>query len=216
MLGILINTIYHDDIFILCFCDFSIITTCRNFRRNASLLHHISRSTCLFVGLYLVDETLRHLLRQSARVNPGNFHYYIQWREAGAARNRESERAISEANFEVYNLITLFLDDPEISALGRLITVNDNELVHVAEEEGIDLRYVYYLTGAISAGKTTTLSYLASLETYEEWTDTRHELLGKSWTDLTSDQWEEIDKWTLPVCKKESRPSRPQARSDCP
>ncbi|TWC77088.1 hypothetical protein FB593_11924 [Rhizobium sp. SJZ105] len=53
-------------------------------------------------------------------MNPGNFHYYIQWREAGAARNRESERAISEANFEVYNLITLFLDDPEISALGRL------------------------------------------------------------------------------------------------
>ncbi|ANM11365.1 MULTISPECIES: SIR2 family protein [unclassified Rhizobium] len=164
---------------------------------HASLLHHISRSTCLFVGLSLVDETLRHLLRQSARVNPGNFHYYIQWREAGAARNHDSERAIREANFEVYNLITLFLDDSEIAALGRLITIRDGDLVHVAEEEGIDLRYVYYLTGAIGAGKTTTLSYLASLETYEEWTEPRHSLLAKSWTDLTPDQREEVDRWIL-------------------
>lgn len=164
---------------------------------HASLLHHLSRSTCLFVGLSLVDETLRHLLRQSARVNPGHFHYYIHWRKAGAARNAETEEAIKEANFEVYNLITLFLDDAELAALGRLITVNENELVHVAEEEGIDLRYVYYLTGAIGAGKTTALSYLASLETYEEWTEPRHELLAKAWTDLTAEQRDEVDCWIL-------------------
>ncbi|MGO7837234.1 SIR2 family protein [Rhizobium johnstonii] len=162
---------------------------------HASLLHHLARTTCVFVGLSLQDETLRHLLRQNARINPGQFHYYIFWRRAGEPRNLEAEKLMQEANFDVYNLITLFLDDDEIGSLGRLITTDDADIRRAAEEEGVELRYVYYLTGAIGAGKTTTLSYLGSLITFEEWTEARNEFLGKSWVELTEPQREEVDEW---------------------
>lgn len=162
---------------------------------HASLLHHLARTTCVFVGLSLQDETLRHLLRQNARINPGQFHYYISWRKSGEPRNLEAEKLMKEANFEVYNLITLFLDDDEIASLGRLVTAGEADIRHAAEEEGVELRYVYYLTGAIGAGKTTTLSYLGSLITFEEWTEPRNELLGKSWTELTAEERAEVDDW---------------------
>lgn len=164
---------------------------------HASLLHHLARTTCCFIGLSLKDETLRHLLRQSARINPGQYHYYVSWRPPGGTRDAEAERLIRDANFDVYNLITLFLSDDEIASLGRLLTAAPVEFKRVAEEEGVETRYVYYLTGAIGAGKTTAVAYLGSLLTYEEWTEPRHELLGKPWPELTSSQRDEIDAWIL-------------------
>lgn len=164
---------------------------------HAPLLHHLARTTCCFIGLSLQDGTLRHLLRQSARINPGQYHYYVSWRRAEDRRDPEAETLIRDANFDVYNLITLFLDDRELASLGRLLTASPAEFRRVAEEEGVELRYVYYLTGAIGAGKTTALSYLGSLLTYEEWTEPRHELLGKPWPDLTPEQREEVDTWIL-------------------
>ncbi len=162
---------------------------------HASLLHHLSKTTCLFLGLSLDDTTLRHLLRQSARINPGHFHYYVSFIREGAVRDPETERAIRKVNFEVYNLITLFLTNAEIAALARLLTVDSDNLRHAAEEEGVELRQVYYLSGAIGGGKTTALAYLGSLRTYEEWTEPRIELLGKAWSDLTHEERAETDQW---------------------
>jgi len=164
---------------------------------HASLLHHLSKTTCLFLGLSLNDTTLRHLLRQNARINPGHFHYYVAYVNDNAQRDTIAERALRDANFEVYNLITLFLTNDDIAALGRLLGASDSDLRHAAEEEGVDLRYVYYLSGAVGAGKTTSLSYLGSLRTYEEWTEPRTELLGKAWPELTSDEREHVDAWIL-------------------
>lgn len=164
---------------------------------HASLLHHLGRTTCLFIGLSLQDETLRMLLRQSARINPGQYHYYVSWRDPAQTRDEKAESAVRQAHFDVYNLITLFLDDAEISSLGELLTAKEDVIVRAAEEEGVPLKFVYYLTGAIGAGKTTALSYLRSLITYEEWTESRIELLGKSWRDLDEGQRNEVDDWIL-------------------
>ena len=38
----------------------------------SSLSHHLSKNTCLLVGLSLEDSTLKHILRQNARINPGH------------------------------------------------------------------------------------------------------------------------------------------------
>ena len=164
---------------------------------HASLLHHLSKTTCLFLGLSLADTTLRHLLRQNARINPGHFHYHVAWVKDGARRDPVAELSERDANFEVYNLVTLFLTDREIAALGRLLNADEHELRHAAEEEGVPLKYVYYLSGPIGAGKTTALSYLGSLLTYEEWTEPRHPLLGKAWPDLTPGERGETDDWIL-------------------
>jgi len=164
---------------------------------HASLLHHLSNTTCLLIGLSLADATLRHLLRQSARINPGQYHYHITFLGEDKRRDPVAEDAVRQTNFEVYNLITLFMTNSEIASLGRLLNAEDSEFRHVAEEEGVELRFVYYLSGAIGAGKTTVLSYLGSLRTYEEWTEARNELLAKAWPDLTADERIEVDDWIM-------------------
>lgn len=164
---------------------------------HASLLHHFSKTTCLFIGLSLQDATLRHLLRQSALINPGHYHYCIQYVRPGAMRDEAAEKALFDANFEVYNLITLFLSDDEIAALGRLLVVDEDDLRHTAEEIGIELKLCFYLTGAVGAGKTTCLSYFGSFKTYDEWVEPRNDLLAKSWTDLSDSEKIILDDWIV-------------------
>jgi len=162
---------------------------------HASLLHHLSKTTCLFVGLSLQDPTLRHLLRQSAVINPGHHHYYVQFTRPGAAKDEAAESAIRDANFEVYNLVTLFLGNDELAALGRLLTMEEHKLRKAAEELGAKLSFFYYLSGAIGAGKTTCLAYFGSFKTYEEWIAPRPPELAKSWKNLSPDERDFVDKW---------------------
>jgi hypothetical protein len=162
---------------------------------HASLIHHLSKTTCLFIGLSLSDPTLRHLLRQSAVINPGHYHYYVQYVRSGEKRDADAEKAATAANFEVYNLITLYLTDAECAALGRLLTLTEDSLKKKAEELGAELSYFFYLSGAIGAGKTTALGYFGSFNTYEEWTGERPTVLAKSWPDLTPEERDSVDCW---------------------
>lgn len=164
---------------------------------HASLVNHLAKTTCLLVGLSLQDATLRHLLRQGAIVNPGHYHFYVYWLHPGAVRDPDAERAQIDANFEVYNLITLFLDDPGLAALGRLLEMPEDELRREAEELGVHLKFVYYVTGAIGAGKTTCLAYLRSFRTYEEWVEQRPSDLGRPWRDLTEEERGRLDNWVI-------------------
>ncbi len=164
---------------------------------HSSLLHHFSKTTCLLIGLSLQDATLRHLLRQSAIINPGHYHYYVHWQPPGNARDEAAEAALRDANFEVYNLVTLFLCDDEIAALARLLSMPEPDLRRESEEIGIPLKYFYYLTGAIGAGKTTCVSYLGSFKTYEEWAEARPPELKKAWKGLTDDERRRLDNWII-------------------
>jgi hypothetical protein len=164
---------------------------------HSSLLHHFSKTTCLFIGLSLQDSTLRHLLRQSAMINPGHYHYYVHWRPEGALRDAAAEQALRDANFEVYNLVTLFLSDGEIAALGRLLAMPESDLRREGEEMGVDLKFFFYITGAIGAGKTTCLSYFGSFKTYDEWAEARPSALGKAWKDLDDDERIQLDAWII-------------------
>jgi hypothetical protein len=164
---------------------------------HSSLLHHFSKTTCVFIGLSLHDATLRHLLRQSAIINPGHYHYYVHWQRPGVASDPAAESALRDANFEVYNLVTLFLRDDEIAAFGRLLAMPETDLRREAEEIGVHLKYFYYLTGAIGAGKTTCLSYFGSFKTYEEWAEPRPAELKKAWKDLSDDERTRLDQWII-------------------
>jgi hypothetical protein len=164
---------------------------------HASLLHHLSKTTCVLIGLSLQDATLRHLLRQNAVINPGHYHYYIHFTSDDAELDPATKSAIRDANFEVYNLVTLFMDNDDIAALGRLLTMPERQFRRGAEENGSDIKYFYYLTGAVGAGKTTCLSYFGSFKTYEEWTESRPPELGKSWKDLFREEQSQLDRWIV-------------------
>jgi len=163
----------------------------------STLLNHFSKNTCLFIGLSLDDQTLRNLLRQTARSNPGQYHYYVKYvsDEDRDVLTESSLNAIKLANFKVYNLITLFLNDPEIAALGELICMSDQQFIDFAEINAVRIKYPYYLTGSLGVGKSTSITYFRNLVTYDEWLEPRIEILSKPWDDLTATEKQEADTW---------------------
>lgn len=95
--------------------------------RMSSLLHLFTKKTCLFVGLSLEDNTLKHLLRQAASISPGNYHYFVRFTIDKKSLTEDEKKAIFNANFEVYNLITLFLNSEELATLAELIALEKQE-----------------------------------------------------------------------------------------
>jgi hypothetical protein len=160
----------------------------------AALLSHFSRFTALLIGLSLDDPTLKHLLRQSAQVSPGHVHYHVAF-----VRDRlptsERFRAVRDSNFRTYNLVTLFLNEEEIASLGRLLSAEDDDFVSAVDEANVPEAFVYYLSGAVGAGKTTTLGCFKSLRPFDEWPEERPEDLMTAADQLTTDQRLAVDQW---------------------
>ena len=172
--------------------------------RYASLLHHYSQNTCLFIGLSLDDATLKHLLRQSAKLNPGHYHYYVVYQADGQNIPQSEKDVIFEANFNLYNLVTLFLNSEEIKELGYLIDLSNDMFVHKAGIDSLNLMYCYYVVGAIGIGKSTAISYFRNLFTHDEWPDFRIPELGKDWETLSSTQKRRVDIWIAEQFRKKN------------
>lgn len=161
----------------------------------STLLHQFTKKTCLFVGLSLDDHTLKHLLRQSAAISPGNFHYFIRYTNSAEYLTNSEKEAIYNSNFEVYNLITLFLNSDEISSLAQLVNTPPDEFKSIANIAGVNVKFTYYLVGTVAAGKSTALSHFGSLKVYEEWLEDRPKELSRPFKDLSDTEKKEVDKW---------------------
>jgi len=161
------------------------------------LLAHFARNTCLLVGCSLEAE-LRNVLMRGAETNPGNFHYYVHFLSAKDALSAEEQQLISETNFKVYNLITLFLTAPEICLLLKIINpdeVSEGKVKDLAKLATIPYKYTFYMTGPIGVGKSTTTSHLRNLNVLDEWLEPRPEVLSIPWDKLTNEQRIEADQW---------------------
>ncbi len=161
-----------------------------------ALLNHLSKHTCLMIGLSLEDEMLRNLLVLSAQSNHGNYHYCVKF----VAKNLDAAKreAIRQANFRVYNLITLFLNDDEIAALGELINpsvFDDDQFVDRAQVIQKPLIYRFYITGALGAGKSTAIGKFRNLGTVDEWLEKRPGKLKRYWRKLSRKQRSDTDRW---------------------
>ncbi len=170
------------------------------------LLNHFSKHTIIFLGLSLSDATLKHILRIAARNNPGHFHYHIHW-----CRDHkppvEEQLAIRQANFSVYNLVTLFLTTEEIRDLSRLIVAKQEPFDGECDKEpqGVNTDYRYYVTGPVGAGKTTTVEQIRCLDCFEEWVDRKHPLLHKPHEGLSPEERHEVDTWINQQFRKKNR-----------
>lgn len=167
--------------------------------RYTALAQHLAQMTCLFLGLSIRDDTLRHLLRKNALSNPGQYHYCVQWiknpDETGGAEQGDLRRILSQFWFDTYNLVTLFLTNSELAALGKLIRLEQKEFLELCDKLGFEPLYIYYLTGVPGAGKTSTVSYMRNLETLGEWLEEPLPELSIPFTKLSSEQVQKIDEW---------------------
>lgn len=164
---------------------------------SSFLLAHLARNTCLLIGCSLEAE-LRNILMRGAETNPGNFHYYCHWIQNRETLSEIEQQLISETNFKVYNLITLFLTSSEVRLLLKLInedTISDGKLNDLATRSGTPLQYTFYMTGSLGVGKSTTTSHLRNLNVLDEWLEPRPDVLGIPWDKLTEEQKDFTDNW---------------------
>jgi hypothetical protein len=161
----------------------------------ASLSNYLAQTTCILIGLSLEDPTLRHLLRQNSIRYPGHIHYYIAHRDKqNNVINEKLKDSIADSNFEVYNLITLFLTTEEIATLGELLTLDDQSFKSKIEELGLRNIFRFYLTGPVGVGKTTIISQFQNLDIHEEWLEPLPEGMEKD-PDLSKGNVSAIDLW---------------------
>jgi hypothetical protein len=165
-----------------------------NQNMESFLLNHLGTKTCLLIGLSLSDQNLKHLLRRSATTNPGQCHYYACFYDTEDISD-EARISITNANFNVYNLITLFLNRQELAALGSLISMEEDKLRQGAEECDINLKYVFYVTGPMGVGKSTCLAGLYSLTTFDEWSQERLPVLAKDRHRLRTEEDKQVRDW---------------------
>ena len=152
----------------------------------------------MIIGSSLDDEDLKNVLIQSAQGNPGNPHYYVYYLSAKDSISPQEANAIIRANFQVYNLITLFLSEIEIAAFADLLNaefIDDSEFADQLTELDSTAKFHFYLTGPVGVGKSTTTTQLRSLSVLEEWVEPRLALLARPWNELTPAEREETDKW---------------------
>ncbi|OFZ67345.1 MAG: hypothetical protein A2V79_07825 [Betaproteobacteria bacterium RBG_16_56_24] len=174
---------------------------------QAGLVSHLSKHTCLLIGLSLEDDTLRNVLMQGAHSCPGNFHYYVHYLKPGEMLDENTKRAIRLANFKVYNLVTLFMHDEEICALGEMLdTINcpPIEFRDFAEQHNIQVKFRFYFTGVMGVGKSTAINYFRNLEVLDEWLEQRLPILAKSWENLTADEKQIADDWIIDQFKRKN------------
>lgn len=161
----------------------------------ATLAAHLTRFTCLFLGLSLDDSTLKHLLRQNVRLNPGHPHYYV--RHCRDTTSIPVDRLDTEtlANYDIHGIITLHLTTSGIQSLGRLLTCTEGDLHMELDELRAPRKYIYYLSGAVGTGKTSVVQRMKSIATLAEWTESRPPELQKPHSELSEAERESVDSW---------------------
>ena len=160
-----------------------------------ALSNFYAQNTCLLIGLSLEDATLKHILRQNARIHPGHVHYYVYYLKDEKSLTKEQKKQIINSNFEIYNLITLFLNEQEISVLGQLINT-EREIGAMIDQLGLHSVYRFYLTGSVCVGKSTAVSQFRSLRTHDEWLERKVEGMEKDPNKVNDDEKiKQIDLW---------------------
>lgn len=171
----------------------------------STLSYYFSQNTCIFLGLSLEDATLKHLLRKNANMHPGHVHYYIHYLEDENNMDDKSKKAIIDANFEVYNLVTLFLNKEGIKSLAQAIKCPDEDFEELCDRMATSTSYRYFLTGSVSVGKSTAVSHFRSLQTHDEWLENRIEGMEKDPRFINEKEMiEKIDQWVADQWRKKN------------
>ena len=137
-------------------------------------------------------------------MNPGHFHYHIHWCRS-AKPSRDEQNSIRDANFDLYNLVTLFFSTEEINQFTHLITCDDQTFSNECDDAGVEAQFRYYVMGPVGVGKSTVVQQIRSIDSFDEWVDRKHELITKPHRDLSDDERTEVDTWINAQFRRKNR-----------
>lgn len=168
------------------------------------VINQFSIRTFLLLGISLGDNSLKNLLRSSARRNPANHHFIVFHEKEGSPRSADERDDIFAVNLNVYNLISIFLTTSEIAAFIRLLnaqdgSIFDNALSKIVKKGNIGkIDRKYYLVGSVAAGKSSALDRLRCFTTYEEFGGRVPAAMYKNDKAITPEEQELIDEFLFP------------------
>lgn len=172
---------------------------------DSVLLSEYINNTYIHVGLSLRDEILKALLQRSWRAAPANIHYQIHFCREDTMHT-DVQHAIADANFRVLNLITMFLGNEGTKSLFELVAMPESQFRDLAARSGANLKYTYYITGAVGSGKTTAVNHFKNLWAMDEWMEPSPDIISKPFDDLTEAEQQAADKWIgEQFCKKNNK-----------
>ena len=111
-------------------------------------------------------------------------------------------REEQEVNYEVYGIITLHMTGEEFSSFGRLLACSNDEYSEAADRLGVKVKQIYYITGAVGAGKSSAVQKMKSLCWIGEWVDPKPEILAKPHIELSPEERAEVDAWVSQQFRK--------------
>src|SRR5262249_55576128 len=85
------------------------------------VINQFAVRTFILLGISLSDNSLKNILRSSAKRNPANHHFIILHEDDKAPRAEEVRSDIFEVNLHVYNLITIFLTTAQIESFIEIL-----------------------------------------------------------------------------------------------
>jgi hypothetical protein len=164
------------------------------------VLNQFATRTFVLLGISLSDNSLKNLLRSSAKRNPANHHFIIFHEKDRRPRTAEERNDIFDVNLNVYNLVSIFLTTKEIKAFLEIINEEsgdafDNAISAIINKK-IDRKY--YLVGSIAAGKTSTLDNLRCFTTHEEFSGRVPAAMYQDDKTLSPKQQKEVDDYLFP------------------
>jgi hypothetical protein len=176
---------------------------------NNNLLSRFANNTFVLVGVSLSDHSLKSILATTAARSPGSIHYIVHWLNAPDAMDEHQMDDVRKANFELYNLVTIFLTSDEIGPFLDLIQVGTDDHSRVGQDAldenfrdqinayGLKqpVKYKYYIAGPVASGKSSLLENLRTFHTHEEWPEPTPIEMYMDHKLLSDSQRASIDQW---------------------
>jgi hypothetical protein len=164
------------------------------------VINQFATRTFVLLGISLSDNSLKNLLRSSARRNPANHHFIIFHEKERQPRTAEERGDLFDVNLNVYNLISIFLTTSEIKAFLEIVNVENGDAFDTALSALVTKKVdrKYYLVGSIAAGKSSTLDNLRCFTTHEEFSGRVPAAMYQDDKTLTAKQQKEVDDYLFP------------------
>ncbi|WP_417308192.1 SIR2 family protein [Devosia sp.] len=185
---------------------------------NRTVLHNFTNNTFLLTGVSLTDHSLKSILATNATQSPGSIHYIIHWIQTEDSLTEMQMHDISHANFELFNLVTIFLTSEQIKEFLDLVQtgvqedgnqdlLDENFKSEIRRHAGpaAVLSYKYYIAGPVASGKSTLLENLRCFETLEEWPERTPAELYMDHKRLEPEQRLDVDRWVYRQLKVKNK-----------
>jgi hypothetical protein len=172
------------------------------------VINQFALRTFILLGISLSDNSLKNILRSSAKRNPANHHFVIFHEDERNPRSADVKSDIFDAYFHVYNLISIFLTTDEIKALLDVLNVGapeqlDDSLLKLGARSTIQRKY--YLVGSVASGKTSTIDALRCFTTFEEFRGRTPKEMYQDDNTLTPEEQKIVDDYLFPALITKNR-----------